>query len=147
MLIRQGASWRAQLGLRLSQSAGDPCSDLAVALAACREMSSRQVLPYFLRMHIGQQRHGLLGLAFFFFKHLSPRVGVMGVVEVTAEHAEGQEEAGMMWKAAVMDCSIWTFHIGIGKAGTAPAFIRLFSTCRSQPSTGEMLSFFFNFNF
>lgn len=33
--------------------------------AVCREMSSRQVLPYFLRMHIGQQRHGLLDLASF----------------------------------------------------------------------------------
>lgn len=45
MLIRQAASWRAQLGLWLSASREAPDSDSAVALAVCREMSSRQVLP------------------------------------------------------------------------------------------------------
>lgn len=45
-------------------------------------------------MHIGQRRHDLLDLAFFFLERLSPRVGVMGVVEVKAERAEGW---GSVW--------------------------------------------------
>lgn len=45
-------------------------------------------------MHIGQRRHDLLDLGFFFFERLSPRVGVMGIVEVRAERAEG---GGWVW--------------------------------------------------
>lgn len=45
-------------------------------------------------MYIGQPRHDLLELGglvclFGFFKHLSPRVGVMETVDVRVECAEG----------------------------------------------------------
>lgn len=45
MLIKKAASWRAQLGLRLSARAEALDSDLATALTVCRAMSSRQELP------------------------------------------------------------------------------------------------------
>lgn len=54
----------------------------------------------------------------------------MGVAEVRAEPCtEGWDRfgAGVMWEAAVMDGSIQAFHIGMGKAGIAPAFSRFFS--------------------
>lgn len=55
----------------------------------------------------------------------------MGVMEVR-KHTEGwcciQGWHGV--KAAVMDCSIWAFHLGMGKAGIAPAFSMNFSTHR-----------------
>jgi len=53
----------------------------------------------------------------------------MGVVEVRAPLGTGFG-SGIMWKAAVMDCSIWACHTGMGKAGTAPTFVRVFSTRR-----------------
>lgn len=57
-----------------------PDPDSAAALVVSMAMSSRQVLPYFLGMHIGQGRHALLGLGFF-LELLSPRVGGMGAAE------------------------------------------------------------------
>lgn len=55
---------------------------------------------------------------------LSPRVGGMGAAEGRVRAHKGTR------KSAALLCSTWAFHVGMGKAGTAPAFIWVFSTLR-----------------